>query len=111
MTGLITLATMLAASAMYLFGADIIAKRNPDTADTVRAVSATVMALASIAAAIASATDGDYVFAGIGTFGAAAWTWIAWMSWNRRNRRRRPSRVLAKVRDLGHRLVVAPVSG
>lgn len=39
---------------------------------------------------------------------AAGWAYIAWRLW-RDGRKRRPSRVAGVVRNLGHRLTVAPV--
>jgi hypothetical protein len=40
---------------------------------------------------------------------AAVTGWLAYLAWNRRKpRQRKPSKVAAKVRDLGHRLVVVP---
>jgi hypothetical protein len=110
MIGLLTLPVMIVASGTFLFGADIVAKRTRADADTVRAIAATVMALASIVSAIDVTIDGSTFYRVLAIFGAAAWTWIAWASWNRRNRRRRPSRVLSKVRDLGHRLAVVPAT-
>lgn len=48
-----------------------------------------------------------HMFAGV--VNAALAGVYAWLAWKHRNRKdRKPSKVLAKVRDLGHRLVVTP---
>lgn len=41
---------------------------------------------------------------------AGVFAWSAWRNWRKR-RRRKPSLVLGVVRNLGHRLTVAPVPG
>lgn len=66
-------------------------------------------AAANMVVAVADAVDGNQAMAAVRAALAGVIAWIAWRK--RPPRRRRPSKVAAKVRDLGHRLVVVPAGG
>lgn len=52
---------------------------------------------------------GEHAAAVVYLVGAVIGAALAWLFWRKRPpRKRRPSKIAARVRDLGHRLVVAP---
>lgn len=67
-----------------------------------------LLAAANMIGAVADAVGGNQVMAAVRAALAGV---IAWVAWRKRPPRRRPSKVAAKVRDLGHRLVVVPAGG
>lgn len=68
-----------------------------------------LLAAANMIGAVADAVGGNQVMAAVRAALAGVIAWVAWRK--RPPRRRRPSKVAAKVRDLGHRLVVVPAGG
>lgn len=70
-------------------------------------VTSCVLAPAATIAAWAAVAAGQWRPAAIQTILVAINVWLAWKTRPPR-RKRRPSRVAARVKDLGHRLVIAP---
>lgn len=70
------------------------------------ALPAAILSAVYMAMGVWRIADGDAAMAAVD---AGISGWFAYLAWTRRKpRQRKPSKVAAKVRDLGHRLVAVP---
>ncbi|WP_088319886.1 hypothetical protein [Kineosporia sp. R_H_3] len=101
---------VIASVGVLVFADVVLRRRNPDAADILVASIYAAFAVGNLVSGVHYLLTGQTLRAGLSA-GMAGWmAYCAWEVWkNRKNRKRRGARVLAKVRDLGHRLVVAPV--
>lgn len=96
--------TMIAVSVIMNIGAS--ATTSATAAATCRCLSFAAMSGNFFALAAYGLVHGTPVIAVVGVVLAGVCAWLAWET--RPPRRRRPSRVAARVKNVGHKLVVVP---